>query len=350
MSNSNKNCSNCNAPLREGHLFCHQCGQKYRTGKPTLWFILGDFFSSLFNLDSKAFRSFFGIFTPGKLTNAFIEGKIKSFTPPIRVFIVSSVFLIASLSAFNNDSEQHSLNDEYIYQLQRSAIAQEIVELNPTLHQLFPDSSTTQIVDTIIQKITNGETDESPISFVQYTGEGGDWGFSTEDHDVPTIDIFRLSEDSLFRKHKVDGFFSTLLARQQIKNLKNGDSLEQYIISRITIQALFMMPIVALILKLLYWRRKQYFVDHFIFSLHYHSFAFILLGLLILLCHFFNVTPEILWLGLVVPLVYLYAAMKQVYKQSVGKTVLKFLLLNLSYLVAISIFAIVAIIISFLTF
>lgn len=120
--------------------------------------------------------------------------------------------------------------------------------------------------------------------------------------------------------------------------------------SRITIQALVMMPIIALILKLLYWRRKQYFVDHFIFSLHYYSFAFILLGVLTLLYHFFAIDGNIFWIGFAAILLYLFFAMKQVYQQNVGKTILKFILLNIGYLIIITIFSVIATIVSFLIF
>lgn len=349
MSLSEKNCNNCNSSIKEDDLFCHHCGQKYRRGKPTLWMILGEFASSLFNIDSKAYQSLIGIFKPGKLTNAFIDGRLKSFTPPIRVFIVSSVFLVAVLSASNNTIEERNENDLYIYEMHRSAVMEEIKEFKPNLAELFDDSVSLAVVDTIINKFDGGDEFPKLVELINSDEDDDPWSFDTS-REVPVIDIFRLSEDSLFQKYDIKGYFYKRFARQQIKNHKDGDSLAQFLISRITIQALVMMPIVALILKLLYWRREQYFVDHFVFSLHYHSFVFLLLGLSFLLCFLFDLDIVILLPALLLILLYLFLAMKQVYKQSVGKTILKFLLLNLIYLFVITGFGVFAILFSFLTF
>jgi len=346
-----KSCTNCDSQLKEEALFCNHCGQKYRIGKPTLWMILGDFFSSLFNLDSSIYRSFLALFIPGKLSNAFFEGKIKRYAPPIRVFIVSSIFLVAALSAYNNSSEEQSESDLYSYEQHRYAVVDEIEEKRLDIYNQFPDSSTFLIIDTLIHNLTNGEEYEKSLSVIQLNTEAGGFSFTSDgDKSIPSVDVFRLTEDSLFRKYEVEEFFPKLIVRQQIKNFKNGDGLGEYMISRITIQALIMMPVIALILKLLYWRRKKYFVDHFVFSLHYHSFAFLLLGILILIEHFFNVNEIMFLIVFFIILAYLFFAMKQVYKQSVGKTVLKFLLLNLTYIIVVAFFGTFSVIFSFLTF
>ena len=86
-----------------------------------------------------------------------------------------------------------------------------------------------------------------------------------------------------------------------------------------------LLPVFALLLKLLYVRRKQfYFVDHAILSLHYFSFIFLLLILSVfILDKIFNtaffVQVSVPWIFL-----YLLLAMKKLYGQTWGKTLLKF--------------------------
>ncbi|RYF86853.1 MAG: DUF3667 domain-containing protein [Chitinophagaceae bacterium] len=95
------------------------------------------------------------------------------------------------------------------------------------------------------------------------------------------------------------------------------------------------LPFFALILKLLYIRRKHFFYsDHAVFTLYHYIFTFILL-----LCFFFliKINEWLQWGVLTffsVALflsggVYLYIAMKRFYAQGWAKTLGKFLLLNI---------------------
>lgn len=43
-----------------------------------------------------------------------------------------------------------------------------------------------------------------------------------------------------------------------------------------------LLPVFALLLKLLYWRRRRLYLDHLIFALHYHAFAFVIFTWMIL--------------------------------------------------------------------
>lgn len=44
-----------------------------------------------------------------------------------------------------------------------------------------------------------------------------------------------------------------------------------------------LLPVFALLLKLLYLRRDRYYIDHLIFALYHHAFAFVILALLVIL-------------------------------------------------------------------
>jgi hypothetical protein len=43
-----------------------------------------------------------------------------------------------------------------------------------------------------------------------------------------------------------------------------------------------LLPLFALLLKLLYRRRRIFYLDHLVFALHYHAFAFVIMTLMIL--------------------------------------------------------------------
>ena len=83
-------------------------------------------------------------------------------------------------------------------------------------------------------------------------------------------------------------------------------------------------------MKGLYWRRHELYVYHFIFALHLHSFAFLIL----LLSNLLNLVSD---LAAALPLlalpIYLYLSIRRVYGQSVPWVLMKITLLSLGYLV-----------------
>jgi len=104
------------------------------------------------------------------------------------------------------------------------------------------------------------------------------------------------------------------------------------ILHRLPYMLFVSLPLFALILRLVYIRRKQfYFADHGVFTIHLYVFTFILLLLVFAIGKLGDATG---WgfldytVGLLVLLLffYLFKAMKNFYGQKLGKTFLKFLL------------------------
>ena len=96
---------------------------------------------------------------------------------------------------------------------------------------------------------------------------------------------------------------------------------------------LICLPFFALLLYLLYFNNRNYFVEHIIFSIHFHIFLLLLflLTMLLLKIDFLEV-PVILIFPLVV-LIYLYKSLGNVYKGSKLTTIMKEMVLVMLYLV-----------------
>jgi hypothetical protein len=88
------------------------------------------------------------------------------------------------------------------------------------------------------------------------------------------------------------------------------------------------LPVLALLMKLMYWRPRRYFV------VHTHAFAFLLLSVLELLAY---ILPEpvsdllgvISWCYLVY---YVFTAMRKVYGQGMARTLVKLTILTFAYI------------------
>ena len=101
------------------------------------------------------------------------------------------------------------------------------------------------------------------------------------------------------------------------------------------------LPLFALILKLLYIRRKQfYYADHWIFTIHLYIFSYIFFLI------FFGISKLTNWLAPSISgwvqfalwlywLIYTYKAMRRFYQQRRFKTIVKYLLLNFSALIVL---------------
>jgi len=98
-----------------------------------------------------------------------------------------------------------------------------------------------------------------------------------------------------------------------------------------------LLPIFALLLSLLYIRQKATFIRHFVFSLHFHSFLFMVTLFYLLLSELFSKFGLIginqvvsICLGISF-LVYLFFGLRKSYHQGYWKTFLKFTLLVFAY-------------------
>lgn len=142
---------------------------------------------------------------------------------------------------------------------------------------------------------------------------------------------------------KKDGWFERLLVKKQIQiSTKYKDdpneistSFAEIFLHKLPYLLFISLPLFALILKLLYVRRRQFlYADHGIFSIHHYIFSFILL-LFFFLLDAIRTKPGFHWvqsievcLFIVWP-AYLYMAMLNFYRQGWFKTFVKFFLLNI---------------------
>lgn len=92
----------------------------------------------------------------------------------------------------------------------------------------------------------------------------------------------------------------------------------------------FLLPIFAMLLKLLYVRRDFFYSEHLVASIYMYNFFFLVgsLTMLIELIPGFDEFSVVTFLG---GLAYLLVAMKKIYKQGWRKTIVKFSLLLVGF-------------------
>ena len=338
------NCASCDHPL-VGH-YCADCGQPTKTGRRSVHHLLADFFEDLINLDSRILRTARALLTqPGELPSAFREGRTQPYVPPIRLyFFVTLVFFL--LLGFDNIA---------IIQIEVSAKPVKVTWVggkpfipNPAYEQA--DSSVKAELrdddDADLKKFMGPLT---PISKEKALRPGGVFNYSEQAHFFEPIGKYHPTMSKEARDRLMLGAMSD---SKDPKEKKFATWLQTHInsfISRIAAdpaalnepltawipRALFLLlPLYALLVGLFYIRRrKDYFlVDHLVFSLSIHTFAFAALTAAVLLGQLIS-GEIVVWLVFGAIAIYIFIAMKQFYRQGWFMTALKFVCISGIYVV-----------------
>ncbi len=307
-------CLNCGTGLSESDKFCPTCGQKNEDQKVSLKQLLLDFLGDYFTFDSKLFRSIVPLlFKPGFLTSEYNSGKRATYIPPLRLYIFISFvyFFIAGIAGNSNT-----------------------------------DTQPIQITNT--DSITSGTNVRVNTGTVGLTFKGGALNYSADELEEIANDEIKFNSflDTIgVEKTPFKIMATKIVLRQVVKFRNQQDSFSSYFTRNISLLMFFLMPLFALILMLIYHKQKKFYIEHLIFSFHFHSFVFILL-----------IISEILDFEIVqiiiVPLMfaYFFFALAKTYPASSWKTLFKGLLVGLLYLISLSAAMILTLIFSFIYF
>lgn len=216
-------CPNCgrNAPDN----FCSNCGQPTHLHSDTFWGLISHFIGHYFHYDSKFLATIKAlVFNPGLLSKAYWAKLRMRYIPPISLYIfVSAVYFLLAITmhkgTFAEVKGQH--------------------------------------------QIAFGSSAHDTTRHVSNTRDSGLW-MKAEDDRTGLVSFIDRKMDKLDEQH--EGNASAYLA--------------ETINHSVPKVFFFLIPLMAGFLHLFFLRRKQMlFADHAIFSLHFHSFTFLLFWL-----------------------------------------------------------------------
>lgn len=332
-----KNCRNCGLLINDNANYCEGCGQKCTDGKIALKDIGRDFVENFFNFDAKFFKTLAHLFIPGKLTEAYFEGKHKSYLSPIRLLLAVLLLFVIGITSV---VKQQDLNlNNSIVKWQKEQAKYELLLKADTLKTSMLDSLDSSIavkaVDDYyesIQTLSENYSDSMSLSTtaIQFNYDSEN---QSKSYRIAKKDILEMKDAELVEAYLPDATFMQKFSfKQGLRFFKNTNDLPQYALGKVSWLMLINIPLFAFFLKLLYVRRKHYYVEHLIFGIHVHTFIFLIflfqLLLLGLLPKWFGVEWNIQGLvntvSVILLLLYIPLSMKRFYKQKWGKTILKF--------------------------
>jgi Protein of unknown function (DUF3667) len=164
---------------------------------------------------------------------------------------------------------------------------------------------------------------------------------------IPTREIYELSPDSIIEKYNVTGFWQKIGTKQAIKATQNPGDLIHFYMSKLFWATVLMLPVLAGLLSLVYWRRKRFYVEHLVFLLHFNTAAFLVLIPVLWLSKYADnlLYFYFIWLAL-----HFIASLKGYYQQNWAKTVLKSAVIGFSYFFIASLFIGIAAVVGLILF
>lgn len=166
-------------------------------------------------------------------------------------------------------------------------------------------------------------------------------------------DIKSLSNQQIFDSLHVE--YKTPYTQRVIRQIiKIYTSDKEYVFAFVTknfsLMMFLMLPVFALILKVLYIRRKILYINHLVHTIHIHSFAFLVYGLSIAVIIYFFDNYWVSIIAVLLVTIYNYFSFKTVYNQNHKKTLLKFFFTGLIYSFFMLVAFLIELFLSFLIF
>lgn len=291
-------CANCGDP--SPGRFCPACGQERRTRLISLREMAVDFLDDQLALNSRLPATVFCLLLrPGFLTEEYLRGRIARYIRPLRLYLASSVVFFLLLSMDGSGLAKLGLAEGSGVGVRLDADSLGLVD---ALAAEMPAVTATSAVGAPAApgvRVPTPVVDGSWVDSINFRSRS------------PTINRLLEQKRAHFRRMTPQEAFRELM----------GEFREH-----VPTMMFFLLPVFALLLKLLYARRGRLYVEHFVFALHLHAFAFAAFTVMLLAGNPVVSNVMACWV-----LLYGFLAMRRVYRQPLLRTGARYVALGLGY-------------------
>ena len=315
-----KLCLDCGASL-EGK-YCIACGQRAQLRSLSLPSLAHDAIHDLAHFDSRGWVTLRALlFRPGFLTSEFVQGRRTRYLPPFRLYLVLSLvfFLLLSLKPSEQPLVIGGRAEEaagVVSGADQEALQQAMQELSKELGDSAATEEAKQEAAKAAAAVNKVVADPGAAAIVDADTDcsKSTWGMGGREWYSPQLQALCEKLKQTSRRE---------LGREVWRNVPKAMFLS--------------LPLLALVNFVLYAFSRRKYVEHLLFYVHYHAFAFLLLTL--------NILAGLVlgWVGLsfvagmlgFAAMVYLFVAlfksMRVVYGQSRLMTTFKYLAVVMAY-------------------
>lgn len=301
-----EHCKNCNYDFRIDlpHMkYCPNCGQENHSPRMPFFHYLYELMEGIFHLDNKTWLTIKTLLLkPGKITKDFIEDKRNRYSPPVRMYIWSTAFYMFSfwllIDTFSHYTEPAS-------------------EANKSMSQRFdelPDSSSTSI--SVFRNPFWPTLPSTPVSKLRVLKK------------IPDNEIKGWLQQ---QQYPADYFHIQLIKayRTQINSQLNLSAFTKKMTAGNNILFVISLPLLALLLFPVLYRKKTFYYDSMIFTMHintwfplFHSIWIWILALMVFFLH----APLSIFLSIhIINAAYYFLALKRSFGFSWVSTIVRWI-------------------------
>ena len=343
-------CLNCQSKLTEEHLFCPNCGQKIHRSTLTVWSLIAEFFASLFNLDNGVYKSLKCLPIPGYLSKKFMEGKRKSYLNPIRFFLIAMIVHMTVISNLLPLDELGRSNLENVEDIGQQKLYQEFRNETDSLAQQFPNCDIDSLGQVFFSRVDQSQ-DSIIINRNNKDGSYNQLAFVDREYVFATSDMYDMPLDEFVSTYKLDSYWEKVIGTQVARAMRDPSGAIRFAIGNLIWSITFAVIITALAMKILYIRRKRYYVEHLIVLFNIHTFAFLIASAGFLI-GFNLIGPDnnIDDISYLLIILFFFLSLKFYYNQGWIKTFIKFVMISWLYLILLIMMIALVTVVSFIFF
>ena len=233
----------------------------------------------------------------GQLSVEFSHNRRASFVSPIRFYLFASIlffFLLAQFADLTSDIRPNEVEPEDVVAVSDEAVQRFLDLIDPSMRAKAQEVFARE--GSIAQQVIRG------------------------------------AASGAFEELEPDGtpnWFETFFYGQMITILHDPPGFLDNALENIPFAMFFLLPLYALLLKLIFFGSRKYFVEHVVFALHLHTFIFLMVAVVMVLPDEGFEWIELGILGWY--LGYVFLALRRFYEQSKIRTGIKMVLLFVLY-------------------
>ncbi len=259
-----KTCLNCRQVVEKR--YCPNCGQENTDSRKTFHHLFVHFFEDLTHYENAFWKTIRNLlFRPGSLTKEYLSGKRMSYLAPVRLYIFISFVTFFLLGVLPNNEGAVETGDKKTEKVKHSYNKNNV-------NFIGPGSDESEILQDSLQNSLKAEGFDNDLNIGDYE----------------SLQQFDSVQNTLPASKRATGI-SRWLQRKlaKVNGETTGEEFKEKFGEAIvhnTPKALFLyMPFFAFFLWLFHGKRRWYYFDHGIFTLHYFSFILLTFSIFLLI-------------------------------------------------------------------
>jgi hypothetical protein len=286
-----KTCLNCGHQVEER--FCTHCGQENTEPKQVFHYLFTHFIEDFTHYDGQFWKTIKNLlFRPGKLTAIYLEGKRQLYVPPVKLYIFISfitffMFSLFPLMDFDSDHKQNIIKvhaNEERDSINKLPVKQITEAINKEKKNLSKeDSAGIAKVNKTLQDKEKVKELEEELNLNNGIGNSVEISGAKNAKEYDSIVAKTPSLQHNLSSPFVHKFFE--LKESGITKKEIFQKLYEISFHNLPKALFIYLPIFALFLWFFHNKKKWWYFDHGVFTLHYFSFLLFVITIISILIH-----------------------------------------------------------------